>query len=120
MNINLTLAVQAINFFIAYVFLSKMLLKPGLDVIRAEAYDRDLLRKKVIAEQENLAKMHDYKLEQWRSCQSYFQLQRPKIEAAYVEPKPYAIKIAQELNADQKSKLINEITQALKQKVVHG
>jgi hypothetical protein len=121
MNLNLTLFVQMGNFFIAYLLISKMLLKPGLAVLQASDARRQQLRTYVMEEQERLLVNKNHKLELWRACQRYFKTHQPQVVLEKrVLGKAYAIKRAPELSVGRIRALTDEVAQALKKRVIHG
>lgn len=71
MNINATLFVQAINFFIAYLLFRFILLKPAYQVIWQEQKDQKQLEGRVTADERSLEVMRKNRLAQWHACQQY-------------------------------------------------
>jgi len=69
MNINATLFVQAINFFIAYLLFRFILLKPAYQAIQLEQQEKDQLEERVESDKKALDDMRQLKIAQWRSCQ---------------------------------------------------
>lgn len=81
MTINLTLAVQIVNFLIAYFLLSRFLFRPGYESIKSDENRLHQLRSSIAREQENLAQKQEYKRKRWQHCQNYFRQQRPVLES---------------------------------------
>jgi hypothetical protein len=69
MNINATLFVQAINFFIAYLLFRFILLKPAYRIIQQEQWEKERLEDRIAADKQLLVDMHHMRVAQWRSCQ---------------------------------------------------
>lgn len=77
--VNLTLVVQAVNFFVAYLILKYLLLKPALQAIAAEDAHQQQLVSQV---QENHVRIQEKKQEiqqRWRDCQEEFVQNAPAI-----------------------------------------
>lgn len=77
MELNLTLAVQAVNFLCAYIILQRVLLKPAMACIEAErayraALESAIADRKVIVEQKQAEQE-----ERWRVCQRNFAAHEP-------------------------------------------
>lgn len=78
--INLTLAIQVINFLVAYVLITRLFLKPGYRALQADADRLRQLRGVLVHEQDILAQKELYKEGRWRSCQNYFSANRPIVQ----------------------------------------
>lgn len=78
--INLTLAVQVINFLVAYVLITRLFLKPGYRALQADQDRMRQLRGLLVQEQDILAQKELSKEERWRSCQNYFSANRPAVQ----------------------------------------
>ncbi len=70
-NVNATLIVQAINFFIAYLLFRFILLKPAYQVITEENQNEAELQELVSRDKMALEEKKDEQLEQWRVCKQY-------------------------------------------------
>lgn len=77
MNINATLLVQAVNFFIAYLLFRFILLRPAYTLIRQEEHDQNALEGRIVSEKEMLVHMHKDRIAQWRACQQACEPQVP-------------------------------------------
>ena len=69
MNINATLFVQAINFFIAYLLFRFIFLKPAYRAIVQEQTDREKLEGLVASDEKSLAQIRKKQIAGWRACQ---------------------------------------------------
>ena len=69
MNINATLFVQAINFFIAYLLFRFIFLKPAYRAIVQEQTDREKLEGLVASDEQSLAQVRKKQIAGWRACQ---------------------------------------------------
>jgi hypothetical protein len=77
--VNLTLVVQALNFFVAYLILKYLLLKPAVQAIAAEDAHQQQL---VCLVQESHVRIQEKKQEiqqRWRDCQQEFVQNAPAI-----------------------------------------
>lgn len=122
MNINLTLLLQVIHFFIAYIIITKLLLKPALASIRSGEQLFKELNALVLTEKNNLQEKQLYKQKIWQSYQNSFRQNSPKVfeEEQLIEPGKIKINKIENLSDDKLQKLSQEITNALKQKVING
>lgn len=80
MYINATLLVQAFHFFIAYVLLKKLLLRPAIAVIEDEQAQQDSLRA-VVASRRILVQQKELeRIAQWKGYQQEFLAKIPPLE----------------------------------------
>ena len=78
MNINFTLVVQLINFFIAYILIERLLLRPAVAIIREEDEERFKLQNLVAFNKERLEQKEFDKQQEWRSLQEIFAKSIPR------------------------------------------
>ncbi len=71
MNINATLFVQAINFFIAYLLFRFILLKPAYRAIVQEQEDQGRLEGLVAGDKRSLEDARKKQVARWVACQRY-------------------------------------------------
>ncbi len=71
MNINATLFVQAINFFIAYLLFRFILLKPAYHAIVQEQEDQGRLEGLVAGDKKSLEDTRKKQTARWLACQRY-------------------------------------------------
>lgn len=83
LNVNLTVLVQIVHFFIAYYLLNYFFLKPGYKIVVAEAYRSKQLRSRVIARQELIAHKQSYKANRWKLFKDFFAQQKPQMSREY-------------------------------------
>jgi hypothetical protein len=76
-TINVTLIVQIIHFFIAYLLISRLVLKPGLVLVRQEQHEKKQALQRVTVEQERIAQKQEAKRQRWQLCQDYFNEHKP-------------------------------------------
>ena len=71
MNINATMFVQAINFFIAYLLFRFILLKPAYRAIVQEQKDQGRLEGLVAGDEKSLEDARKKQVARWVACQRY-------------------------------------------------
>jgi F0F1-type ATP synthase membrane subunit b/b' len=80
MNINATIFVQAINFFIVYCLLRSFLFKPVISIIDS-GHAEDLKLLGIIAQQKKDIAIQEKELDDyWQTCREYFQAHRPSLQ----------------------------------------
>lgn len=77
MNINFTLVVQAINFFVAYKLIRTLLLRPAVDAIESDQLVRENQINAIEMEERVITKKNDAINKQWQTCQDHFALCMP-------------------------------------------
>lgn len=65
--INGTLFIQALNFFIAYIALKKILFEPGLKLLQKRAKKRAKLNREIVSLQESIAAEESDSTQRWRN-----------------------------------------------------
>jgi hypothetical protein len=121
MNINITLIVQAINFYIAYKLITKLLLKPAFAILMDEEKQQADLRYDVIAQQGKLANLHKKKKEQWVLFQRNFKSKKPVVAGPDDTVEfAYSMKIVDNLTERHVEHIAQELAQDLTGKVMHG
>ncbi len=78
MNINATLIVQVINFFIAYFLFRFILLKPAYTIIVEEQETKALLEQLISDDKRLIAKREQELQEQWRENYVFFKKNLPE------------------------------------------
>jgi hypothetical protein len=79
MNINATLFVQAIHFFIAYLILRFLVFKPSLQSINQEHESHDALRLAIVRTKEHLMAQDQERQNSWSRCYQFCKEQQPMI-----------------------------------------
>ncbi len=82
-RINLTLVVQGIHFFIAYIMLDRFLLRPVFFALQQETASKDVLQHMLDHELQKLHALKAEKAAQWLMCKENFQRNIPDTELAY-------------------------------------
>lgn len=120
MNINLTILVQLVNFFIAYSVLTKFFLKPWLEVFDKDRRDRARLKHMLSEQQELLLEKKRHKLIQWQRFQAYFNQQRPDpvTHTVVITPDNKGVAPVGALSKEQKTHVVHDVVTALKKKVL--
>jgi hypothetical protein len=85
--INGTLLVQMLNFYVGYIILTYVILKPALAVIvQQEEHENDLNR--ALVELKNqVAAQEEYKKRAWHECMQALTLIKPKLEVTGLQQK---------------------------------
>jgi len=119
-TINITLIVQIIHFLIAYQLISRLVLKPGLALVRQEQNEKKQALQRVAAEQAIAAQKQETKRQRWRLCQYYFSEHKPS-QVSFVRTRMNVARNVQPdlLNKQQISELAHTIVTALKPKATH-
>jgi len=77
MNINFTIIIQVINFFIGFLLLKHLLFKPALQYLQSEDKKKNNMTKKISDQQELLSIKIETKNVNWKQCQQYFSKNTP-------------------------------------------
>jgi len=80
MNINFTIVIQAINFFIGFLLLKYLLFKPALQYLQSEEKKKNNMSKKIFDQEELLNQKIEIKSDNWKTCQKYFSKTCPSLE----------------------------------------
>lgn len=80
MDINLTLVIQSVNFFIAYGIIRKFLLEPAVQVIKKEQAQQEKLNVVIRQQEEHMVLRGNERQKYWQACREYFRDHRPFIE----------------------------------------
>lgn len=81
MNINLTLIVQAIHFFIAYWMLRRFFFRPAVAIIENHNAVRNSLLSLISQQEQGLEIQKKARQHQWHECQGFFRSNRPIVES---------------------------------------
>jgi hypothetical protein len=120
MTLNLTVAVQIVHFLIAYFLLTRYLLRPGYEFLKAEENRLHQLKSAVIGEQEKLSSKKEYKRKRWEHCQNYFALNRPQLEEEHGGFKSTeGIEQLPSFSENDLARVSVDIIRSLKDKVLH-
>lgn len=117
-TINLTLLIQMVHFFCAYLIITRLFLKPGYLAVTADNQRVSHIRSRVVAHQELIAHKQAHKQTRWRLFQDYFYKQKPSIEEplksiSLKKPFTYRSLTEEELNS-----LAREVTAQIEKKVI--
>ena len=121
MNVNATLIVQAINFGIAYMVISRYFLRPALELIETDEKNQKHLRHLLVTEQTNLGQLKQHKKELWVNFQNYFNLTKPAV--FYLFPHKFFTSVAnypKPKNKEELNDIAESISSKLKEKVING
>lgn len=121
MQLNLTLLVQMLHFLFAYFLISKFLLKPGYDVIKADENRLHQVRSLLVTEQEVVAQKQEYKRQRWQMCQNYFYQHRPIFEQDIQGITSFkSVEKPTEIEQKNLEKVGDEISGKLKETMLNG
>ena len=118
LSVNLTLLVQTVNFLVAYVLITRILLKPGYDVVAADSRKEKQLKSNIVARQELIAHKQLYKADRWKLFQDHFHKQKPSIEKVLPLVHPLEELELPQLTAKQLVHLSEEISETVKPLVI--
>ena len=114
LSVNLTMLVQIGNFLVAYLLITRVLLKPGYAAVAADTNKEKQLKSNIVARQELIAHKQLYKADRWKLFQDHFHKQKPEIAKALKLVHPIDEIELSELTAEQLANLSAEISSAVK------
>lgn len=79
MEINATLVVQMVHFFVAWVMFKKLLLEPALEVILADTAEQRNAQGKIATLRSDVVQHKDKKAAQWSAYQHHFRKEMPRV-----------------------------------------
>ncbi len=119
LGINLTLVVQMIHFFIAYMVIKYLFLKPGYAVVATDAHRLKQIRSRIVARQELIAHKNTYKQTRWNLFKDFFYKQKPQVRKEYtVSTAPIVQKKVPEVSLQELDKVARTVADALNKKVL--
>ena len=120
MTVNATIFIQAINFFIAYIFLRTFLFKPAVAVIQHEQKEEESVKAIITQQEESLILKEKERQEHWYKCRTFFEKHRPAIDTSLLfifkgripDVTPYRIDdaVVEKLMTDVERALIEEVS----------
>lgn len=95
MNINATLLVQAINFFIAYLLFRIILLNPAYQAISEDNAHHESLQEQIESNQGQLDEITKLQKKQWVQLHQFYTKNKPTLlEDRLFKPLPQTLKLA--------------------------
>jgi hypothetical protein len=82
MNFNITFFIQAFHFFIAYIILTRILLKPAVSLFAQEKKHQDRLMQEIAHERMRLTDAQEDKHKRWLYCQRSFKEHAPTLDVS--------------------------------------
>ena len=79
MEVNFTLVVQALNFFIAYIMIRKLLLVPVVRIITKQEEHHNLVQETIAQLEESIAKAKRSRRRLWENTRAYFSQKSPLV-----------------------------------------
>lgn len=118
MDINLTLVLQMINFFVAWYLLKRFYFVPVIDVIRAREQKIKQLRHAIDISHDELEHMQQERVSLWRMLKRFVQAHGP----ASIEKEPVAIETKKKASLPQEpsQETVRHLQQELKQEIAKG
>ncbi len=117
MNINVTLVVQAVNFFVAYWIMRILLFKPALQVIQGEQMQQARLNTIIRQQEQSITIKEDERQKHWQACRDYFRDNKPFIDLTKLVIKEIPEVSVPVVPQELVDKLADETQQALIQKI---
>lgn len=118
LSINLTLVVQILNFFVAYILLKNFLFKQAFSVLQEKQQNESALNALVHEKAERVAEQHSRIKQMWQRARSLFAGSipvQPKVEL----PSTSSIHI-HEASQEEENILKKQLTTIIVQKVKHN
>lgn len=121
MNVNATLFIQMINFFIVYWMLRLLLFKPVVAIIQHEQAQEKALHDIIDQQKTSLDIQEKERQRTWYACQEYFAMHQPSFSQRQliVESTEYDTKVAHPISADSIAHTITDVRNALEEKIKH-
>lgn len=80
MNVNITLCVQCLNFFITYLFLRYALFKPVIKIILNEESQNAQIQYEIAQQQACIAEQFHLRQLHWQEFETHCQFNKPELE----------------------------------------
>jgi len=119
MNINITLIIQAGNFFIAYLLIRFLLFKPVVAFLKKEWDEKNILHTDIVDGKKSIADKTMISDQQWLGCRHYFSDHAPKIEYMPLEIKDVPPLAVHDIPQDKVHDFQNEVARTIIKKVDH-
>ncbi len=119
MNVNLTLIVQAINFFIAYGIMRIFLLKPAVQVIQDEQDQQEKVNTIIRQQKQSIIIKEGERQKYWQACRDYFEDNKPFIDQVLLFIKKIPEVPVPVVPDDLVDKLVEETQRALVKEIGH-
>jgi len=115
MEPNLTILIQAFNFFIVYLLLKYFLFKPVLEHLQNEEKEQKYIEKSISNQQNLLDEKIEQKNQTWKKYQNYFKKNSPQIKAELftiddMEKEPEILELSE--------KEVNEFSKKMKKALI--
>jgi len=82
MEINITIFIQAFNFFIAYLLFKHLFFKPTIVYLQNKKMAQNNIKEGITNQQLLLEKKIEKKKDEWKKCQTYFRKNSPQEKPA--------------------------------------
>ncbi len=119
MNINFTVVVQLLHFFIAYILIERLLLRPAAALIQKEDDERLKLQNLAAFNKERLGQKEIDKEREWRMVQELFLKTMPRARTLEAEQTKQVMIEPDKLDEHYVQQVIKKSTDFLVAKVTH-
>jgi hypothetical protein len=122
MNVNATLLVQMLNFFIVYLMLRRLLFKPVVAIIQHEESQEKALHDIIDQQKKSLDIQEKERQRNWYVCQEYFANHQPSAfqkQQFFLDCPEDDAEIVNPLSAHAMTDSITDVRTALEEKIKH-
>ena len=122
MEINVTIVVQAFNFFIVYWMLRRFLFTPAITIIEHEQAQENAMLAIIDQQQKSLEIQEKERQRHWYVCQEYFTLNQPQLlkqSSLLDENDATFITQTAQLSSDEIARIIAETRSIIEEKIKH-
>jgi hypothetical protein len=77
-DVNFTIIIQMINFFIGFLLLKYLLFKPAIKYLQIEEKKEEVISEKILTQENNIKNKLEEKSKNWANCKQYFKKNCPK------------------------------------------
>lgn len=99
-DVNFTIIIQMVNFFICFLMLKHLLFKPAAKYLQTEEKKEETISEKIFAQEANLKNKVEEKNKTWAEYEQYFKKNCPKVSKEKLQTikdlkkEPYNIEIS--------------------------
>jgi hypothetical protein len=121
MNVNATVFVQALNFFITYVMLRHFLFRPTVAIIEHEHAQEAALRDIIEQQKKSLEIQEKERQRHWYICQEYFNIHQPSLNLKTFSSSDETEQVGTDLfvSDDTIAETVETVSKTLEEKLKH-
>ena len=120
MEVNMTLIIQGVNFFLAYLVLDKILLRPLVVLIQKNKIEREARFHCIFGLEESVSQQTKYKIVQWAAYQKDFVKKIPGVPDKYKKQRALLKQLhIESLDENESALMCNKVKEAIIKKVLH-